>query len=62
MPMKERACGKILTIRREPLSISVYEMKFSRKVKVYQKEHYDSERKLHGSISQGISKENLKAP
>ena len=55
-------CGGILTICRESLSISVYEMKYSGKVKVDQKQLQDSERILFESISQGILKENLKAP
>ena len=46
--MKEKACGGILTIRREPLS--VYQMKYSRKVKVYQNEHYKTVKEYYMKV------------
>ena len=48
--MKEKACGEILTIRREALSLSVYQMKYSRKVKVYQKEHYKTVKEYYMKV------------
>ena len=46
--MKEKACGEILTIRREPLS--VYQMKYSWKVKVYQNEHYKTVKEYYMKV------------